>query len=132
MSRIDAGPLDAIPRRGARVLRVGARCIALFRTGDDAVFALEDRCPHRGGPLSQGIVHGRRVTCPLHDWVIELETGRAAAPDEGEVGTYAVTVRDGRVFLEAPPTITDASEAAPGDSDGDMRGAAASPKTAAG
>lgn len=112
---IDAGPLDAIPRRGARVLRAGRRCIAVFRTGDDDVFGLEDRCPHRGGPLSQGIVHGRRVTCPLHDWVIELATGRAVEPDDGAVDTYAVRVADGRILVagracSAAPARADAPE----------------------
>ena len=57
--------------------------IAVFRTADDQVFAIEDRCPHKGGPLSQGIVHGAAVTCPLHNWVISLETGKALGADEG-------------------------------------------------
>ena len=62
--------------------------IAVFRTVDDQVFAIEDHCPHRGGPLSQGIVHGGCVTCPLHNWVIALETGEAQGADEGAVTTY--------------------------------------------
>lgn len=92
-------PASAIPPLGARVLRVDGRCVALFRIRDDRVFALEDRCPHRAGPLSQGIVHGERVTCPLHDWVIELATGTAVAPDEGSVATYAVRIVDGQVEI---------------------------------
>lgn len=102
MSWVDAGPVDAIPPRGARVLRIGAEDVALFRTGDGRVFALRDRCPHRGGPLSQGIVHGGRVTCPLHDWVVDLETGRAAAPDEGCAATFAVRLVARRVLVNLP------------------------------
>lgn len=91
--------LDEIPRLGARVVRTAQGDIAVFRTATDEVFALKDACPHRGGPLSQGIVHGKRVTCPLHAWNIELDCGRAVAPDEGCVPSYPVKVLDGRVFL---------------------------------
>ena len=95
-----------IPRLGARVLeRPGdARGnVAIFRTGDDRVFALADRCPHRGGPLSQGIVHGDRVACPLHNWNIELNSGAAIAPDEGCAATYPVRIEDGHVFVALDP-----------------------------
>ncbi len=91
--------LDDIPRQGARVVATGRGDVALFRTLDDAVFALDDACPHKAGKLSQGIVHGHSVTCPLHNWVIGLEDGRAQAPDEGCVHRIGVTVRDGRVLL---------------------------------
>jgi phenylpropionate dioxygenase-like ring-hydroxylating dioxygenase large terminal subunit len=64
------------------------------------VYALLDRCPHRGGPLSQGIVHGDCVTCPLHDWVVELPSGSARAPDEGAVETFPVRVENGHVLVE--------------------------------
>jgi len=103
---VEIGRLDDIPRRGARrVIRPdGAPDVAVFRTGDDEVFALIDRCPHRGGPLSEGIVQGRAVACPLHGWVIELDSGRAEAPDEGCTRTVAVR-RDGeRILLLLPPT----------------------------
>lgn len=99
-SWLDAGPLSAIPVRGARVLETPHGPIALFRTSDARVFALRDRCPHRGGPLSQGIVHGACVTCPLHDWVIDLPTGTVRAPDEGVAETFAVRVEHGRVLVE--------------------------------
>mgnify|MGYP003139478576 FL=1 len=92
--------LDDIPSQGARVIRATLGCVALFRTADDRVFALEDRCPHKGGPLSQGIVHETGVTCPMHNWVIDLETGRAKAPDEGRVRTFPVEVRDGMVLID--------------------------------
>src|SRR4051794_32818573 len=91
-----------IPRLGARVVeRPGdARGnIALFRTGEDRVFALDDRCPHKGGPLSQGIVHGDRVACPLHNWNIALDSGAAIAPDEGCAASYAVRIDGDDVFV---------------------------------
>lgn len=91
--------LDDIPRLGARVVQTRTGRVAIFRNRADEVFALDDRCPHRDGPLSQGIVHGRRVTCPLHDWVIELETGQAVAPDQGCTATHPVRVEDGMVLL---------------------------------
>jgi len=97
---IDIGQLEDIPRLGARVVRRPGRDIAVFRNATDQVFALEDRCPHKGGPLSQGIVHGCRVTCPLHNMVIELETGAAVAPDEGLVTKVPVKIARGRIFLQ--------------------------------
>ena len=96
---LDIGALEEIPRLGARVVRTTDGDIAVFRTADDDLFALRDRCPHKGGPLSQGIVHGRRVTCPLHNWNIELDCGRALAPDEGCSETFPVKLEDGRVLL---------------------------------
>ena len=73
----------------------------MFRTSTDAVFALDDRCPHKGGPLSQGIVFGDRVACPLHNWNIELASGSAVAPDQGCTARHAVQIIDGRVLLDA-------------------------------
>lgn len=98
---IDVGGLDEIPRQGARVLKTRLGCIALFRTADDEVFALDDKCPHKGGPLSQGIVHGRAVTCPLHNWVIGLDHGLAQGADEGRVRTYPVRTERGRILIDA-------------------------------
>jgi nitrite reductase (NADH) small subunit len=97
---VDVGALDEIPRRGARVVKTPLGCIAVFRTADDEVFALEDRCPHKGGPLSQGIVHDRSVTCPLHNWVIDLATGKAKGADEGRVATVPLRCADGRLLLD--------------------------------
>jgi nitrite reductase (NADH) small subunit len=97
---LDVCALEDIPRQGSRVVAIAVHGdVALFRTLDNAVFALEDRCPHKGGPLSQGIVHGHAVTCPLHNWVIDLESGEAAAPDVGCVRRILVKARDGRVLL---------------------------------
>lgn len=102
MTRLDLGPVTALPERGARCVRLPELTIAVFRTGSGEIFALRDECPHRGGPLSQGIVHGARVTCPLHDWVIDLATGCATGPDEGATQTFRVSVVDGRIVLEVP------------------------------
>lgn len=102
MSWIRIGSLGSVPARGARVLELGGVDIAVFRTGDNRVFALRDRCPHRGGPLSQGIVHGARVTCPLHDWVIDLASGEATGADRGCTLTFAVRIDDGEVLVDVP------------------------------
>ena len=97
---IDIGALAEIPLRGARTIPVkGGEEIAVFRTGDDAVFALVNRCPHKRGPLSQGIVHGHAVTCPLHNWKISLETGNALGEDKGCTPTIAVKVDAGHVLI---------------------------------
>ncbi|MBC8131145.1 MAG: nitrite reductase small subunit NirD [Rhizobiaceae bacterium] len=86
------GTVADIPRRGARCVVTPAGRIAVFRTQDDQIFAVEDRCPHKGGPLSQGIVHDASVACPLHGQVISLETGDVRGPDIGHVRTFAVRV----------------------------------------
>jgi nitrite reductase (NADH) small subunit len=74
--------------------------VAVFRTANDKLFALADRCPHRGGPLSQGIVFGDRVACPLHNTCVDLDTGCAVAPDKGQVRSYAVRIDDGVVYVD--------------------------------
>lgn len=99
MNWIAIGDIDDIPLRGARCVRTPNGKIAVFRTAENEVFAIEDHCPHKGGPLSQGIVHGTAVTCPLHNWVISLETGKAQGADEGAVATIAVRVEDRRIAL---------------------------------
>jgi len=94
--------LEDIPQLGSRVVHWEERGkIAVFRTADDEVFALHDKCPHKGGPLSQGIVHGKRVTCPLHGWNLGLDDGKAVAPDVGSCKKFEVKVEDGDVFLAA-------------------------------
>ena len=96
---IDIVAVNDIPRMGARVVRTETVDIAVFRTADDTVFALKDECPHRKGPLSQGIVHDTTVTCPLHNWKIDLASGKAKAPDEGCTRNFPVKVENGRVYL---------------------------------
>lgn len=90
-----------IPVLGARrIQRERGLDVAVFRNADDEIFALLDRCPHRGGPLSQGIVHGTSVACPLHNWNIALHDGCAKAPDEGCTPRFSVQVQDGQVYLD--------------------------------
>lgn len=96
---VDVAALAEIPRRGARTVVTAAGPIALFRTGEDAVFALRDHCPHKGGPLSHGIVHGDQVTCPLHGWVIALATGAAEGEEAPCVARFRVRVEGGRILL---------------------------------
>jgi len=93
--------VDDIPVLGARrIARAGSTDVAIFRTADDKVFALLDRCPHQGGPLSQGIVFGESVACPLHNWTIELADGCARAPDVGCTQRFAVRIEAGAVLLD--------------------------------
>jgi nitrite reductase (NADH) small subunit len=98
---IEIGRLEQVPLRGARCVNTPAGKIAVFRTAENQVYAIENRCPHKGGPLSEGIVHGDSVTCPLHNWVFDLATGEAQGADEGQVRTFAVNVVDGRIFMAA-------------------------------
>ena len=113
MSRwTSVGRIEDIPALGARVVRTALGNIAVFRAEADEVFALDDRCPHRGGPLSQGIVHGKRVTCPLHDWRIELREGVAVAPDRGCVRTYPVRLIDGVIEIDLEATTARLAAAA--------------------
>ena len=76
-----------------------ADLVALFRTGDTEVFAAADRCPHKGGPLSEGIVHGQSVTCPLHNMVFDLTTGQARG-EAMQIQTHALRIEDGRVLID--------------------------------
>lgn len=99
---LEIGRLDDIPKRGARVVKTARGDIAIFRTMDDQVFALDDKCPHKGGPLSQGIIQGDSVTCPLHNWVISLKTGEAQGADQGCTRTIAVRLQEGKILLSWP------------------------------
>jgi len=99
---IAIGGLADIPPRGARRIAWGASSITVIRTAGNRLFAIEDKCPHKGGPLSEGIVHGDCVTCPLHNWVISLETGQAQGADEGSVRTFRVrATEEGEVLIWA-------------------------------
>ena len=91
--------LDEIPQLGSRVIATDTMKIAVFRTGRDEVFAMKDECPHKKGPLSQGIVHGTSVTCPLHNWKIDLASGEALGPDEGCTNVFPAKVENGTVFI---------------------------------
>jgi nitrite reductase (NADH) small subunit len=94
--------IDDIPVLGARrVERAHGLDVAVFRNTQDEVFALLDRCPHKGGPLSQGIVFGTSVACPLHNWTIGLCDGQASAPDEGCTPKFEVRLDGDQVFLKS-------------------------------
>ncbi|HEK1716480.1 TPA: nitrite reductase small subunit NirD [Pseudomonas aeruginosa] len=99
MNWLNICALDEINPLGSRVVAGPKGDIAIFRAADDQVFALDDRCPHKGGPLSQGLIYGKRVACPLHNWQIELESGEAVAPDQGCAHRHPVRVENGRVLL---------------------------------
>ncbi|WP_235950962.1 nitrite reductase small subunit NirD [Permianibacter fluminis] len=100
------GLLRNIPPQGSRVVRTEHGEIAVFRNSADEVFALLNRCPHRGGPLAEGIVHGRLVSCPLHAWQVQLDSGEAKAPDIGCVPRFPVKVVGGEVYLGLPAPTT--------------------------
>jgi nitrite reductase (NADH) small subunit len=96
---IEVCALEDVPAGGARRLHAGGAVIALIRPEAERVFALEDRCPHKGGPLSEGIVAADRVACPLHGQCVDLASGTMIAPDEGRVRTFGVRVEAGRIWL---------------------------------
>ena len=99
MNWLDICALEEINPLGSRIVVGPKGDIAIFRTSANEVFALDDRCPHKGGPLSQGLIYGKRVACPLHNWQIELESGEAVAPDQGCALRHEVKVENGRVLL---------------------------------
>jgi nitrite reductase (NADH) small subunit len=100
MSWIDIGAVGDVPLRGARLVKTPKGCVAVFRTAEAEVFAASNTCPHKGGPLVEGIVHGQSVTCPLHNWVFDLNTGMAKGEDAAIV-TYPVRIEGGRILLDA-------------------------------
>ena len=97
----NVGPVTNIPLRGARrlCLKAQGKPVAIFRTGDGEIFALIDECPHKKGPLSEGIVAGRTVTCPLHNWMIGLDDGQAVAPDKGAAVPLSVRIVEGNIYI---------------------------------
>jgi nitrite reductase (NADH) small subunit len=112
--------VEDIPTLGARrVARPRGLPVALFRTAEGRIFALLDRCPHRGGPLSQGIVFGDSVACPLHNWTIGLGDGLARGPDSGCTPRFSVRLEGGVVQLDADELATlaldEPAPAAPGN-----------------
>jgi nitrite reductase (NADH) small subunit len=97
---VKVAPFDEIPKLGARVVRTKDIDIGVFRTEDDRIFAINNSCPHKGGPLSQGIVYGDKVACPLHSWKVSLVDGKAEEPDVGETACFNTKIEDGFVYLE--------------------------------
>lgn len=106
---IDIGTVDDVPFRGSRLVETQHGDIAIFKTAEGRIFALWDKCPHKGGPLSQGIVHGESVTCPLHNWVIGLETGHVKGPDQGCARKVISKVEAGVVYIESAALLTQAA-----------------------
>jgi len=100
----DVGAAAEVPVQGARRVETRLGAIAVFRTVADEIYAVFDRCPHKGGPLSEGIVHGRAIACPLHNWSISLESGEALGADAGKgcTPTVPVMVEGGRILLGLP------------------------------
>ena len=98
---IDVGAVNEVPVLGSRLVQAPGDDIAVFKAADGTLFALRERCPHKGGPLSQGMVHGHSVTCPLHNWVISLETGQAQGADQGCAHKIPLRVERGRILLAA-------------------------------
>ncbi|MGK0271456.1 MAG: nitrite reductase (NADH) small subunit [Cocleimonas sp.] len=92
--------LEEIPVLGSRVIEMDTVNIAVFRGKEDKIFAIKDQCPHKQGPLSQGIMHGDSVTCPLHNWKISLVSGEALGADEGCTNVYETKVEDGIIYLK--------------------------------
>ena len=99
MNWIEVGKVEDVPKLGARVIKTDDGNIGLFRTAEDEIFALRDECPHKKGPLSQGIVHGKKVTCPLHNWNINLDSGEAVAPDEGCTASFPIKIEGSIIYI---------------------------------
>ena len=97
---IEITRLEEIPVLGSRIIETDTMSIAIFRGRDDSVYAIKDVCPHKNGPLSQGIMHGTSVTCPLHGWKIDLISGKALGPDEGCTNTFETKVENETVYLK--------------------------------
>jgi nitrite reductase (NADH) small subunit len=106
---VDIGSVGDILPQSARVVRTPQGDVAVFRTAADSYYAIDNRCPHRGGPLSEGIVHGDAVTCPLHNWVISLATGRSLGADNACVATVPIKAEAGRLFLAQRPLAAEAA-----------------------
>ena len=106
---LDVGNATEVPFRGSRLVSTGRGNVAIFKSAEGRIFALWDKCPHKGGPLSQGIVHGDSVTCPLHNWVISLETGEVQGPDGGCARKVPSKVDGGRIYLSAEILKRDAA-----------------------
>ena len=100
---VRVAPCDQIPPRQGRSVSIGDRELAIFNLGD-RFFATDNRCPHKGGPLCDGIVTGVSAVCPLHAWKINLADGRVERPQGAEhcVATYPVRVDEGVIVVSVP------------------------------
>lgn len=100
MARVEIGMTQRLAERLGKCVKIGGMELALFRLSDGRIYALENRCPHKGGDLSQGIVSGEFVFCPLHDRKICIKDGKVQAPDHGCVKTYKVEIEDGKMYIQ--------------------------------
>lgn len=100
MNWIDIGHIDDVPVRGARQVKTKVGCVAVFRTAENEVFAVSNKCPHKGGPLSEGIVHEQKVTCPLHNTIFDLNSGKSLGVDDYSIATYPVRIEGDRILLD--------------------------------
>ncbi|WP_134682727.1 nitrite reductase small subunit NirD [Brevibacillus migulae] len=100
MKQVIVGNLGEIPPASGKVVHIGDQEIVIFRLSTGEYRAVENRCPHKGGPLAEGIISGKFVYCPLHDWKVSLEDGKVQAPDHGCVQTYPIRLRDGMLCIE--------------------------------
>ena len=98
---LEIAALEEIPILGSRVLETESENIAIFRAKEDKIYAIKDQCPHKQGPLSQGIMHGDSVTCPLHNWKISPVSGEALGADEGCTNVYETKVESGIIYLKS-------------------------------
>lgn len=111
MTWVAVAHVDEIAPLSGRCVKTAGDDIGVFKTAEGDVFAIVNRCPHRGGPLTEGIVHGTSVTCPLHNMVISLRTGEIEGPEEGGVGTVPVEIRGGIIHLDVAPDALQARRA---------------------
>ena len=96
------GNADQIPKGEGRTFELNGLHIAVFHTSSGEVFATQSNCPHRGGPLADGLIGGSTVICPLHDRSFDLRTGRNLSGDCTDIRTYAIILRqDGGIILSA-------------------------------
>ena len=103
MTPVYVGQAADVPFMEGRSVALGERRIAVFHTAEGFV-ALDGSCPHKGGPLADGILSESCVTCPLHGWRIDLRSGEVVSGGEGRVAIHEVTERDGELFVAAPDT----------------------------
>ncbi|MEM0907988.1 MAG: nitrite reductase small subunit NirD [Pseudomonadota bacterium] len=111
MTWIAIGRVDEILPLSGRCVKTVGPDVGVFRAADDQIFAVINNCPHKGGPLSEGIVHGTSVTCPLHNMVISLASGEIEGPDEGRTDTIPVDVRAGVIHLDLPAEMLPSAKA---------------------
>lgn len=92
--------INEIPSMGSRVLYYKDEEIAIFKTKNDSIHAISNLCPHKKGKLSEGLVHEEMVTCPLHNWDIDLNTGEAKGEDCDCTTTYETMIKEDLIYIK--------------------------------